>query len=209
MTKMIVLVKSSGVRAVAFSEEKMGSIRRDLLREGRKRAFTLGMRKTSVEELTDAVGIAKGSFYKFFPSKELLFFAVLEDIHTEIYAVAESALRESAALPPAERAAAAILAASRRLSEKGAMAFVENDAEYLLRRLPAEVKAAHYHDDEVHIRALLEGSGLCPREGMALAAATVRGLILMVSHQGQIGPLYPRVLEMLVRGACRELFPAE
>lgn len=209
MTKMIVSVKSSGVRAVAFSEEKIGSIRRDLLREGRKRAFTLGMRKTSVEELTDAVGIAKGSFYKFFPSKELLFFAVLEDIHTEIYAVAESALRESAALPPAERAAAAILAACRRLSETGAMAFVENDAEYLLRRLPAEVKAAHYHDDEVHIRALLEGSGLCPREGMALAAATVRGLILTVSHQGQIGPLYPRVLEMLVRGACRELFPAE
>ena len=209
MTKIIVLVKSSGVWAVAFSEEKIGSIRRDLLREGRKRAFTLGMRKTSVEELTDAVGIAKGSFYKFFPSKELLFFAVLEDIHTEIYAVAESALRESAALPPAERAAAAILAACRRLSETGAMAFVENDAEYLLRRLPAEVKAAHYHDDEVHIRALLEGSGLCPREGMALAAATVRGFILTVSHQGQIGPLYPRVLEMLVRGACRELFPAE
>ena len=30
---------------------------------------------------------------------------------------------------------------------------------------------------------------------MALAAATVRGLILTVSHQEQIGALYPQVLE--------------
>ena len=45
-----------------------------------------------------------------------------------------------------------------------------------------------------------------PKGGMALAAATVRGLILTVSHQEQIGALYPQVLETLVRGACRELF---
>ena len=67
-------------------------------------------------------------------------------------------------------------------------------------------KSAHYHDDEVHIRALLEVSGLQPKGGMALAAATVRGLILTVSHQEQIGELYPKVLETLVRGACKELF---
>ena len=45
-----------------------------------------------------------------------------------------------------------------------------------------------------------------PKGGMALAAATVRGLILTISHQEQIGALYPQVLETLVRGACRELF---
>lgn len=40
----------------------------------------------------------------------------------------------------------------------------------------------------------------------ALAAAAVRGLILTVSHQDQIGQLYPQVLSLLVHGACRELF---
>ena len=48
--------------------------------------------------------------------------------------------------------------------------------------------------------------GLQPKGGMALAAATVRGLILTVSHQEQIGELYPQVLETLVYGACKELF---
>lgn len=39
-----------------------------------------------------------------------------------------------------------------------------------------------------------------------MAAATVRGLILTVSHKEQIGELYPQVLRMLVRGACEELY---
>lgn len=82
--------------------------------------------------------------------------------------------------------------------------FIENDAEFLLRRLPWGILSTHYHDDEGHIRALLEESGLCPRGGTALAA--VRGLILTVSHQDQIGQLYPQVLSLLVCGACRELF---
>lgn len=82
--------------------------------------------------------------------------------------------------------------------------FIENDAESLLRRLPQDILSTHYHGDEGHIRALLEESGLCPRGGTALAA--VRGLILTVSHQDQIGQLYPQVLSLLVHGACRELF---
>ena len=191
---------------MAFSEEQNEILRRDLICEARRCGVSIGMRKTSVEQLTDAVGISKGSFYKFFPSKELLFFAVLEDIHTECFAAAQASLQETAALSPADRAAEAILAACRWLSETRALVFVENDAEFLLRRLPDEVKTAHYHDDETHIRALLESSGLRPRGGIALAAAAIRGLILTVSHQEQIGELYPQVLDILVRGTCRELF---
>ena len=191
---------------MAFTEDQNETIRRDLICEARRCGVTIGMRKTSVEQLTNAVGISKGSFYKFFPSKELLFFAVLEDIHTECFAAARASLRETAAQSPADRAAEAILAACCWLSETQALVFVENDAEFLLRRLPNEIKAAHYHDDETHIRALLEDSGLQSKGGIALAAAAIRGLILTVSHQEQIGELYPQVLDILVRGVCRELF---
>ena len=191
---------------MAFTEEQNETIRRDLIREARCCGVTVGMRKTSVEQLTEAVGISKGSFYKFFDSKELLFFAVLEDIHTECFAAAQKSLQENAAIDPASRTAAAILAACRWLSETKAFVFIENDAEFLLHRLPEEVKTAHYHDDETHIRQLLEKYDLMPRRGASLAAATMRGLILTVSHNEQIGELYPQVLETLVYGACRELF---
>ncbi len=191
---------------MAFTEEQNETIRRDLIREARCCGVTVGMRKTSVEQLTEAVGISKGSFYKFFDSKELLFFAVLEDIHTECFAVAQKSLQENAAIDPASRTAAAILAVCRWLSETKAFVFIENDAEFLLHRLPEEVKTAHYHDDETHIRQLLEKYDLVPNCGISLAAATARGLILTVSHKEQIGELYPQVLETLVYGACRELF---
>lgn len=191
---------------MAFTDYEAEQIREALLDEARRCAFTLGMRKTSVEQLTQAVGISKGSFYKFYESKELLFFAVLEGIHTELYEVAEKTLRENTALPASKRTAKAILDVCRRLSDTGAMTFIENDADTLLRRLPEPIKKEHYHDDETHIRELLEKSGLTPRGGTELTAATVRGLILTVSHQEQIGELYPQVLETLVCGACKELF---
>ena len=177
---------------MAFSAEENAAIRETLLQEARRCAVTLGLRKTSVEQLTEAAGISKGLFYKYFASKELLFFEVLE---------------EGKDLPPDERIANVLLTACSRLSEIGAMKFIEEDSAYLLRRIPAQVKAEHYHSDEVHIRDLLEESGLTPRGGIALAAATIRGLILTVSHQEQIGALYPQVLETLTRGACEELFP--
>lgn len=191
---------------MAFSDFETEQIRRVLLREARRCAATLGMRKTSVEQLTQAVGISKGSFYKFFASKELLFFALLEDIHTELYQVASAALRDHQGLSPAERASVAILAVCSRMSDTGDMVFIENDVAALLSRLPEEVKAEHYHDDETHIRALLEENQLMPTGGMELATAAVRGLILTVSHKEQIGPLYPQVLRLLVHGACAELF---
>ena len=150
---------------MAFTDYETEQLRKALLKETRHCAVTLGMKKTSVEQLTKAVGIAKGSFYKFYESKEMLFFAVLENVHSDLYGVADHALSETDGLPPSERAAKAALAVCRRLSDTGDMAFIENDAKLLLQRLPEDVKNVHYHDDETHIRLLLEKYGLVPKRG--------------------------------------------
>lgn len=200
------MVIFTGGAILAFTDYETERIREALLLEARNCAVTLGMRKTSVDQLTQAVGISKGSFYRFYESKELLFFSVLEDIHTELYKVADLSLRENEHLPSAERATAAVLAVCQRMSDTGVLVFIENDSENLLRRLPEDIKSEHYHDDETHICELLEKNGLVPVGGMKLAAATVRGLILTVSHKAQIGEWYPQVLKVLVHGACKELF---
>ena len=104
---------------MAFTDYETEQLRKALLKETRHCAVTLGMKKTSVEQLTKAVGISKGSFYKFYESKEMLFFAVLEGIHSELYGVADHALSETDGLPPSARAAKAVLAVCRRLSDTG------------------------------------------------------------------------------------------
>lgn len=70
----------------------------------------------------------------------------------------------------------------------------------------ANKKEARYNVIGRFKRQLLEKYDLAPKRGISLTAATVRGLILTVSHKEQIGELYPQVLETLVYGACRELF---
>ena len=155
---------------MAFTNYETEQLHKALLKETRRCAVTLGMKKTSVDQLTKAVGIAKGSFYKFYESKEMAFFAVLESIHTELYRVADQALRRNGGLPTSERAAGAVLAVCRRLSDTGDMVFIEHDAKLLLQRLPDDIKNVHYHDDETHIRLLLEKYDLMPNRGISLAA---------------------------------------
>ena len=95
---------------MAFTNYETEQLHKALLKETRHCAVTLGMKKTSVDQLTKAVGIAKGSFYKFYESKEMAFFAVLKSIHSELYGVADQALRRNGGLPTSERAAEAVLA---------------------------------------------------------------------------------------------------
>ena len=54
----------------AFTEEESKRIRQELILAGIRLSEELGVQKMSVEKLTAAVGIAKGSFYLFFGSKE-------------------------------------------------------------------------------------------------------------------------------------------
>lgn len=182
-------------------------ILKDLKASARQYAASCGMRKITVEELAKEAGISKGAFYKFYPTKEMLFFELLEDLHSEIYEACAGVLMQNQGKPAYQRTAEAVLEACKLMGQSRMMDFMEQDVPFLLRRIPAEVLEEHYHGDEAHIKELLENAGLEPEGGMELAAAVVRGLFLTVSHREDIGSLYPQVLETLVYGACQRLFP--
>lgn len=55
---------------IAFTEEEMTKLRHELILAGIRLSRGLGLQRMSVEKITSAVGIAKGSFYIFFDSKE-------------------------------------------------------------------------------------------------------------------------------------------
>ncbi len=62
----------------AFTDEELEHIRSSLIQAGIRLSKELGLQKMSVEKLTAAVGIAKGSFYMFFGSKEDFILEVAE-----------------------------------------------------------------------------------------------------------------------------------
>jgi len=68
----------------SFTEKESEQIRKTLMIKGQELFSTAGLRKTTVDDLVKSAGIAKGSFYKFFPSKEILYLEILEEIETNI-----------------------------------------------------------------------------------------------------------------------------
>lgn len=77
--------------ARGFTDREREIIRNDLIKAGRELFGAYGLKKTSIEDLTKAVGIAQGSFYTFFNSKEELYLEVMD---REGEAIKEQLLKE-------------------------------------------------------------------------------------------------------------------
>ncbi|MGA9401088.1 TetR/AcrR family transcriptional regulator [Haladaptatus sp.] len=61
-----------------FSDAERDRIREQLLETGGELFAQYGLQKTTIADLTDPVGIANGTFYQFFDSKERLYLDVAE-----------------------------------------------------------------------------------------------------------------------------------
>ncbi|WP_042220817.1 TetR/AcrR family transcriptional regulator [Oceanobacillus manasiensis] len=74
-----------------FGQKEKEWIQQDLLTKGRDLFVKRGLKKTSISDITKAVGIAQGSFYNFYESKEVLYLEILEQ--------EEGKIREQLVLP--------------------------------------------------------------------------------------------------------------
>lgn len=71
---------------IAFSDEEKMQIRERLLAAAEEIAATSAYKDIKVEALTTIAGISKGAFYKFYESKEQLFFEMLMREHHRMFA---------------------------------------------------------------------------------------------------------------------------
>lgn len=191
--------------ASAFSPTERETIDRLLVQAARQCAVSTGIRRTTLEQLTQQAGISKSAFYKFYESKEHLFFRVMEEWHTQVYSAAEEALKASARLPLKERVAKAFLAAFAFMDKEGMMSTFTTELPYLLRRLPPELLDQKYHSDEAHIIALVD---LCQVEFTVPRETVYAMLMVLVSsmlNRRQIGPLYQTALETMVQCICDQV----
>lgn len=78
----------------AFTREEVGTIRKKLLKVGEKIFVEKGLRKANIKDFTSAVGIATGSFYNFFESKEALFLELWDIYNYEIFESQKNILKK-------------------------------------------------------------------------------------------------------------------
>ena len=96
-----------------------------------------GYKKTNIDELCSKSGIAKGSFYTFFDSKEKLFFEVLNGIQNRLISSVDEILSN---MPPKEGFAKA-LKMLYRLYDKNPFLYSPTNTDYitLLNKIPKEM----------------------------------------------------------------------
>jgi AcrR family transcriptional regulator len=187
----------------AFSEIERQRIRSELMAAGQRLFAAQGLKKTNVAELTRECGIAKGSFYHFFDSKEVLFMAILEEIETAIKADVSRQL-EAADGRPDEVLKAVLLHQFQALEENPMLSVALRREEYLqlLRGLPPERVEQHQKEDEDAVAAIIKrwrDEGIISDISDELINGLIRGVFLLYLHRAEIGAaVFPSVIETLL-----------
>jgi len=172
--------------------------------ENGKRLFTsYGLKKTSIADITRAAGIAQGSFYNFFDSKEELYFDILE---AEEQTMKEKLLNELKPLEncPREYLRKMLLRSLEMVENYPLMAqlYLENTREILVRKLPDNRMEEHFNRDHAHFLPLIkmwQSQGLLREGKLETITGLIRALMLLSLHKQEIGEaVYSDTIALLI-----------
>lgn len=190
-----------------FSEGERATIQAQLLEQGQKFLSTYGLRKTSVEDLTGAVGISKGAFYLFFPSKEDLFFTIFEQFEADYRMHLLQLVAEDGTSPETRLRAFFQQAFSLWRTNPLFRHFGREEFMYLTRKLPAERLQANLHDDTAFAAELLarwRETGIDLRITPQEFTGLMRALFFVSLHADDIGlDVYPATIDLLTNLLAR------
>jgi AcrR family transcriptional regulator len=191
--------------ATAFTESEREQIRIRLMGAAENCLGKYGVKKTTVDQLVQMAGISKGAFYQFFPSKEILFFNVLEEFQASLMEQEMSGHQESD-----ERTADALTEFLYGLYQRVRHSFLMNiiqngEMELLMRKIPLEEIARHHSFDDLIAQKLFSDFNI--ESDPHVAAASLRAIFLSMLHVKEIGEEhFDQALNMLIRGVALQLF---
>lgn len=189
----------------AFDSSEKTAIRASLMSSGLRHFERAGIRAARVDDICRDVGIAKGSFYAFFPSKEELFMAITqarEDRHRKDMLV----LIETARGSPADRAGQFFDVIVRKMETDPVLNLVLSSGEipHLMRKLGADRFARGEADDRAFMveaaRRWSEVEGRPVNVDDLLGLMTI-ALCVTTQRSNMPGGQYPPAIALL-----RELF---
>lgn len=190
--------------ARAFSKTEKERVIIALKKAAESSILRYGIRKTSIDELVKEAGIAKGSFYAFYPSKEVLFFDVINGYHNNIQNLIVERVKQLGydftALDIAE-----LLFESYKQFDNPIFVrlFSGGEMEYLMRKLPDDIVTAHQQQDDIALKLLLEHLAIDDELTVNRLSAALRAAFLTIFHKREIGEEYfDDVLKTLLDGIC-------
>ncbi len=174
----------------AFSQTEKETIRAQMRAKGKKLFEKHGLKKTSVDEITEAVGISKGAFYLFYESKEELFLEIAERIEKEI----QASILEFVTQPNTKARENVSAMLKDLLFTWDAYPLLKNfnkaDFDYLLRKIPAERALQHARSDEEFTRQLInkiKREGITAKVSPRVTGNLIKSLFFLSLHRDDMG----------------------
>ncbi len=191
-----------------FKDAEREAIQTALLQEGERLFSMHGLKRVTVDDLSEAANISKGSFYAFYQSKEHLFMAISFRIQGRLFEELRQLLERNKALPPRELAAYSFKMLYVKSLEYPILANLDKPTmHHLLRKLPPELIAKHTRDEAAMVK-MLEEYGIFFSEDAALVAKTLQTIFICANllegdkdNEKIVDILFDGVLSLLNTGS--------
>lgn len=174
----------------AFTEQEKEIIRAQMREKAKQLFEKQGIKKTSVDELAQAVGISKGAFYLFYASKEELFMEVLEGLETDFRArIFDVSIhpRKDARHLLAKLFKEALLTWDEYPLLKN---LGRADYEYLARKLPPQRIQAHANRDDEFVEEFIKRikrKGIAIKVSPRVISNLMKSLFFVSLHRDDLG----------------------
>lgn len=161
-----------------FNESEKEILKNKLHDEGERLFSAFGLKKVSIDELVKAVGIAKGSFYSFYPTKEHLFMEIVVSQQAKMWEEMDMFLQEHKDLPPKELVKQTFIWMLQQFERYPLIQKIDNETtNYLFRKLPKEIIEEHTKDDGDELLKL-QKYGVCFKCDIQIAAKVMQTLAM-------------------------------
>ncbi len=193
---------------VALSSKERSTIKKKLQEAAEISLKKLGAKKTTVDNLVKSVKIPKGTFYLFYPSKDMLLYEVFQIKHDELQdEFVKRVLEIKDELSPL-KVTDLVFDIYKKLDSSFLMSFMTSgDLELVISKLPLEVTQKHIQGDEISMDKILSIIPNVNQKMNDIYSASLRLVMSSVLHKKDIGiEHYDKALKLAIRGIINQIF---
>ena len=192
--------------ATAFTSEEKEIIRKKLHKVAKECLQRYGVKKTTVDQMAAMVDISKGSFYNFYSSKEMLFFAVLEEYQIDVMNRLTEQLGMETKIDT-NRLVQLLYDFYQDFRYSFMYTIFKNhEMELLLRKLPKEVITNHHLIDDRMVKKIVSRINIRENVSVEIVSALFRTIAMTILHIEEIGEKqFDTTLKLVIQGVVEQI----
>ena len=192
--------------ATAFTSEEKEVIRKKLHKVAKECLQRYGVKKTTVDKMAAMVDISKGSFYNFYSSKEMLFFAVLEEYQIDVMNRLTEQLGMETKIDT-NRLVQLLYDFYQDFRYSFMYTIFKNhEMELLIRKLPKEAITNHHLIDDRMVKKIVSRINIRENVSVEIVSALFRTIAMTILHIEEIGEKqFDTTLKLVIQGVVEQV----